>query len=128
MRFLALPLVVFFAAVTQVKIQLTPVFLVFPDMLIDALVADKGDAVLRQTAVDLIRTPLLLRQFRLNQRHQARCHFARLFRGLPGPLRGLLVALLERVAAPTGVTNKLAADRRWIDANRPRDVMLREAA
>jgi hypothetical protein len=28
-------------------------------MLIDALVADKGDAFLRQTAADLIRTPLL---------------------------------------------------------------------
>jgi hypothetical protein len=68
-RILALPLVVFFAAVTQVKIQLNPVFLVFPDMLIDALVADKGDAIL-QTAADLIRTPLLLRQFLLNQLHQ----------------------------------------------------------
>jgi hypothetical protein len=61
---IALPLVVFFAAVTQVKIQLTPVFLVFPDMLIDALVTDKGDAILRQTAADLIRTPLLLRHGR----------------------------------------------------------------
>ena len=29
---------IFFAAVTQVKIQRAPVFLVFPDMLIDALV------------------------------------------------------------------------------------------
>ena len=38
-----------------------PVFLVFPDMLIDALVTDKGDAILRQTPADLIRTPLLLR-------------------------------------------------------------------
>jgi len=33
---------IFLAAVTQVKIQLTAVFLVFPDMLIDALVTDKG--------------------------------------------------------------------------------------
>src|ERR1700685_4400561 len=62
-RILALPLVVFFAAVTQVKIQLTPVFLVFPDMLIDPLVTDTGDAILRQTTADLIRPPLLLRQF-----------------------------------------------------------------
>src|SRR5450432_3807583 len=69
-RILALPLVVFFAAVTQVKIQLTPVFLVFPDMLIDPLVTDTGDAILRQTTADLIRTPLLLRQFLLNQLHQ----------------------------------------------------------
>src|SRR6202051_528395 len=79
-RILALPLVVFFAAVTQVKIQLTPVFLVFPDMLIDALVTDTGDAILRQTTADLIRTPLLLRQFLLNQLHQVRRHFAWLVR------------------------------------------------
>src|ERR1700692_2842826 len=127
-RILALPLVVFFAAVTQVKIQLTPVFLVFPDMLIDALVTDKGDAILRQTAADLIRTPLLLRQFLLNQFHQVRRHFARLVRGLLASLRGLLLRLLETIAARAGVTNKLAADRRWIDANRPCDVGLRVAA
>jgi hypothetical protein len=40
-RIPALALVVFFAAVRQVKMQCAPVFLVFPDMLIDALVADK---------------------------------------------------------------------------------------
>ena len=62
-RILALAPVVFFAAVTQVKIQRAPVFLVFPDMLIDALVTDKGDAILRQTPADLIGIPLLLRQF-----------------------------------------------------------------
>src|SRR5215475_2788836 len=49
-RILALPLVVFLAAVTQMKIQLTPVLLVFPHMLIDALVTDTSDAILRQTA------------------------------------------------------------------------------
>ena len=37
-RILALAPVVFFAAVTQVKIQRAPVFLVFPAMFIDALV------------------------------------------------------------------------------------------
>src|SRR6202140_99245 len=58
-RILAFPLVVFFAAVTQVKMQCAAVFLVFPDMLIDALVTDKGNAILRQTAADLIGTPLL---------------------------------------------------------------------
>ena len=47
--------------------QCAAVFFVFPDMLIDALVTDKGDAILRQTAADLIGTPLLLRQFLLNQ-------------------------------------------------------------
>jgi hypothetical protein len=36
--------------VTQVKMQCATVFLVFPDMLIDALVTDKGDAILRQTS------------------------------------------------------------------------------
>src|SRR5215475_2799229 len=39
-----------------------------------------------------------------------------------------LVRLLETIATRAGVTNKLAADRRWIDANRPRDVSLRVAA
>src|SRR5271163_1320141 len=127
-RILALPLVVFFAAVTQVKIQLTPVFLVFPDMLIDALVTDKGDAILRQTAADLIGTPLLSRQFFFDQLHQVRRHFAWLVRGLLASLRGLLVRLLEAIAARAGVTNKLAADRRRIHANLPRDVGLRVAA
>ena len=46
-RIFALALVVFFTAVTQVKIQFPPVFLVFPDMLIDYLVTDKGDAIFR---------------------------------------------------------------------------------
>src|SRR6204780_5062908 len=118
----------YFLAVTQVKIQLTPVFLVFPDMLIDSLVSDTGHAILRQTAADLIGTPLLLRQFLLNQLHQVRRHFARLVRGLLASLRGLLVRLLEAIAARAGVTNKLAADRRRIDANLPRDVGLRVAA
>jgi hypothetical protein len=44
-EFLPFPLVVFLAAVTQMKIQLTPVFLVFPHMLIDALVTDTSDAI-----------------------------------------------------------------------------------
>src|SRR5271167_5175713 len=127
-EFLPFRLLYFFSAMTQVKIQLTPVFLVFPDMLIDALVADKGDAILRQTSADLIRTPLLLRQFFLNQLHQVRRHFARLVRGLLASLRGLLVRLLEAIAARAGVANKLAADRRRIDANLPRDVGLRVAA
>ena len=39
-------------------------------MLIDALVTDKGDAILRQTPADLIGTPLLLRQFFFDQLHQ----------------------------------------------------------
>src|SRR5207344_2122399 len=43
-------------------------------------------------------------------------------------LRGLLVRLLEAIAARAGVANKLAADRRRIDANLPRDVGLRVAA
>ena len=127
-RILALAPVVFFAAVTQVKIQRAPVFLVFPDMLIDALVTDKGDAILRQTPADLIGTPLLLRQFFFDQLHQIWRHFARLVRGLFASLRGLLVRLLEAIAARAGVANKLAADRRRIDANLPRDVGLRVAA
>ena len=99
-RILALAPVVFFAAVTQVKIQRHLVLSVFPDMLIDALVTDKGDAILRQTAADLIGAPLLLRQFFFDQLHQVRRHFARLVRGLFASLRGLLVRLLEvRVAA-----------------------------
>ena len=131
-RILALAPVVFFAAVTQVKIQRAPVFLVFPDMLpdmlIDALVTDKGDAILRQTPADLIGTPLLLRQSFFDQLHQIWRHFARLVRGLFASLRGLLVRLLEAIAARAGVANKLAADRRRIDANLPRDVGLRVAA
>ena len=127
-RILALAPVVFFAAVTQVKIQRAPVFLVFPDMLIDALVTDKGDAILRQTPADLIGTPLLLRQFFFDQLHQIWRYFARLVRGLLASLRGLLVRLLEAIAARAGVANKLAADRRRIDANLPRDVGLRVAA
>src|SRR5271156_3030915 len=127
-RILAFPLVVFFAAVTQVKMQCAPVFLVFPDMLIDALVTDKGDAILRQTAADLIGTPLLSRQFFLDQLHQVRRHFAWLVRGLLASLRGLLVRLLEAIAARPGVTNKLAADRRRIHAYPPRDVGLRATA
>ena len=127
-RILALAPVVFFAAVTQVKIQRAPVFLVFPDMLIDALVTDKGDAILRQTPADLIGTSLLLRQFFFDQLHQIWRHFARLVRGLFASLRGLLVRLLEAIAARAGVANKLAADRRRIDANLPRDVGLRVAA
>src|SRR5271167_4143657 len=127
-RILAFPLVVFFAAVTQVKMQCATVFLVFPDMLLDALVTDKGDAILRQTAADLIGTPLLSRQFFLDQLHQVRRHFAWLVRGLLASLRGLLVRLLEAIAARPSVTNKLAADRRRIHANLPRDVGLRVAA
>ena len=127
-RILALAPVVFFAAVTQVKIQRAPVFLVFPDMLIDALVTDQGDAILRQTPADLIGTPLLLRQFFFDQLHQIWRHFARLVRGLLASLRGLLVRLLEAIAARAGVANKLAADRRRIDANLPRNVGLRVAA
>ena len=127
-RILALAPVVFFAAVTQVKIQRAPVFLVFSDMLIDALVTDKGDAILRQTPADLIGTPLLLRQFFFDQLHQFWRHFARLVRGLFASLRGLLVRLLEAIAARAGVANKLAADRRRIGANLPRDVGLRVAA
>jgi hypothetical protein len=46
-------------------------------MLIDALVTDTSDAILRKTGANLIRTPLLLRQFLLNQRYQVRRHFAR---------------------------------------------------
>ena len=53
---------------------------------------------------------------------------ARLVRGLLASLRGLLVRLLEAIAARAGVANKLAADRRRIDANLPRDVGLRVAA
>src|ERR1700681_2325037 len=127
-RILAFPLVVFFAAVTQVKMQCATVFLVFPHMLIDALVTDKGYAILRQTAADLIGTPLLLRQFFLDQLHQVRRHFAWLVRGLLASLRGLLVRLLEAIAARPAVTNKLSADRRGIHANLPRDVGLRVAA
>src|SRR5271157_2337465 len=127
-RILALAPVVFFAAVTQVKIQRAPVFLVFPDMLIDSLVTDDGDAILRQTPADLIGTPLLLRQFFFDQLHQIWRHFARLVRGILASLRGLLVRLLEAIAARAGVANKLAADRRRIDANLPRDVGLRVAA
>src|SRR6202158_6018229 len=127
-RILALALVVFFAAVTQVKIQFAPCFLVFPDMLIDAFVTDKGDPILRQTAADLIGTPLLLRQFLLDQLHQGRRAFAWLVRGLLASLRGLLVRLLEAIAARPAVTNKLSADCRRIHANLPRDVGLRVAA
>src|SRR6516164_8933379 len=105
-----------------------PVLLVFPHMLIDALVTDTSDAILRQTAANPIRTPLLLRQFLLNQHHQVRRHFARLVRSLLASLQGFLVRLLETIATRAGVTNKLAADRRWIDANRPRDVSLRASA
>src|SRR5271169_2953027 len=127
-RILAFPLVVFFAAVTQVKMECATVFLVFPDMLIDALVTDEGDAILRQTAADLIGTPLLSRQFFLDQLHQVPRHFAWLVRGLLASLRGLLVRLLEAITARPGVTNKLAADRRRIHANFSRDVGLRVAA
>src|SRR5580704_4992170 len=108
--------------------QCAAVFFVFPDMLIDALVTDRGDAILRQTAADLIGTPLLLRQFLLDQLHQVRRHFAWLVRGLLASLRGLLVRLLEAIAARPGVTNKLSADRRRIHANLPSDVGLRVAA
>src|SRR4249920_3087241 len=97
-------------------------------MLVDALVTDRGDAILRQTAADLIGTPLLLRQFLLDQLHQVRRHFAWLVRGLLASVRGLLVRLLEAIAARPGVTNKLAADRRRIHANLPRDVGLGVAA
>src|ERR1700687_5478833 len=123
-RILALALVVFFAAVTQVKIQFAPCFLVFPNMLIDAFWPKKGGPTLRQTAADLIGTPLLLRHFLFDQLHQIWRHFARLVRGLFASLRGLLVRLLEAIAAHAGVTNKLAADRRPIDANFTRDVGL----
>ena len=95
-------------------------------MLIDALVTDQGDAILRQTPADLIGTPLLLRQFFFDQLHQIWRHFARLVQPLAS-LRGLLVRLLEAIAARAGV-NKLAADRRRIHANLPRDVGLRVAA
>ena len=69
-----------------------------------------------------------MRQFFFDQLHQIWRHFARLVRGLLASLRGLLVRLLEAIAARAGVANKLAADRRRIDANLPRDVGLRAAA
>jgi len=127
-RIFALALVVFFAAVTQVKIQLAPVLLVFPDMLIDTLVTDDSDAVLRQTAADLIGTPLFLRQFFFDQLHHIRRHLARRLRGPFTPLHGFLVCLLETIAARAGVANNLTADRRPINAKLPRDVGLRVAA
>src|SRR6202049_478732 len=96
--------------------QCATIFLVFPDMLIDALVTDKRDSILRQTASDLIGPPLLSRQFLLDQLHQVRRHFAWLVRGLLASVRGLLVRLLEAIAARPGVTNKLAADRRQSSA------------
>src|SRR6266705_1415730 len=114
--------------VDAVRNQPAPGFLAFPDMLVDALVTDRGDAILRQTAADLIGTPLLLRQLLLDQLHQVRRHFAWLVRGLLASLRGLLVRLLEAIAARAGVTNKLSADRRRIHANLPSDVGLRVAA
>ena len=52
---------------TQLDIKGSAVFLVFPDMLVDALVADRGGAVFHQPAADLIGAPLLLRQFFLDQ-------------------------------------------------------------
>src|SRR6202051_1225364 len=104
--------------------QCATVFLVFSDMLIDALVTDKGDAIIRQTAADLIGAPLLLRQFFLDQLNQVRRHFAWLVRGLLASLRGLLVRLLEAIAARPAVTNNLSAYRRRIHANPPRDVGL----
>jgi len=63
----ALTLVVLFTAVTQLDIKGSAVFLVFPDMLVDALVADRGGAVFHQPAADLIGAPLLLHQFFLDQ-------------------------------------------------------------
>jgi hypothetical protein len=43
-------------------------------------------------------------------------------------LRGLLVRLLEAIAARAGVANELTADRQPIDIKLPRDVGLRVAA
>src|ERR1700686_5144318 len=76
----------------------------------------------------MIGAPLLLRQFFFDQLHHIRRHFARLVRGLLASSRGLVVRLLEAVAAHAGVANQLAADGRSIDANLPRDIGLRVAA
>src|ERR1700676_5074895 len=88
--------------------QCATIFLVFPDMLIDALVTDKGDAILRQTAADLIGTPLLSRQFFLDQLHQVRRHFAWLVRGLLASARGLLVRAMLRTGSWSATSAQLA--------------------
>ena len=113
-----LPCLLYFLRCDELK-SACPVFLVFPDMLIDALVTDKGDTILRQTPADLIGTPLPSRQFFFDQLHQIWRHFAQLVRGIFASLRGLLVRLLEAIAARADVANKLAADSRPIDADLP---------
>jgi len=127
-RIPALSLVVFLAAVTQVQIQVTPVFLVVPDMPVDALMTDGRNAFLGQAAADLFGAPLLLGQLLLDHRHDLRRHLARRTGGGVTPARRRLVCLAEAVAARTAVAGQLAADRRWIDADLARDMGLRMTA
>ena len=113
--------VVFFAAVTQVKIAACPVFLVFPDMLIDALVTDKGDTILRQTPADPDpATPLLLRQFSSISSTKSGVILRGLSEASSRLCEAFCVRLLEAIAARAGVANKLAArsstDRRQFAA------------
>src|SRR5712691_2069966 len=103
----SLAFIVLLAAVTQVEIKYSAVFLVAPDMLIDALVADESLSLLFQPAADLIGAPLFQRQLFLDQGHQCGLHFARLGTGGPAPHRGLLVCLFEAVASGAGVALEL---------------------
>ena len=127
-RIPALSLVVFLAAVTQVQIQVTPVFLVVPDMPVDALMTDGRNAFLGQAAADLFGAPLLLGQLLLDHRHDLRRHLARRTGGGVAPARRRLVCLAKAVAARTAVAGQLAADCRWINADLARDMGLRMTA
>src|SRR5271170_6669366 len=71
-----LPFRLLYFVVTQLDIKVSAVFLVFPNMLVDALVADRTVAIFRQPAADLIGAPLLLHQFFLDQCYEIRLHLA----------------------------------------------------
>ena len=99
-------------------------------MLIDALVTDKGDAILRQTPADLIGTPLLLHHFFFRS---APPNLASFCAACPRPLRAsarpcrALACQSDGPRAPV-LVRQLAADRcRRIHTNSPRNVGLRVA-
>src|SRR5208337_2713860 len=127
-RGFALTLVVLFTAVTQLEIKGSAVLLVFPDMLVDALVADRAGAVFHQPAADLIGAPLLLRQFFLDQFYEIWLHLAWCTRGCLSSLRRLLLRLFEAIAPRAGVAIQLALDRRAMNAKLAPYGGLREAA
>jgi hypothetical protein len=116
--------VVGFAGAAQVSEQRAASVLVGPDVLIDTLVADVDLVRLRQPVTDLLRTPLLMPQLGLDQRHHPGRHLVRDTVGNRPARHGGFMGRPAGIAAAAPVASQLAADRRLASANLCRNLRL----